>query len=221
MDENLVQQETQQQDSVNQQLEPETSANSPSEVAETVSEAVNLTPNAGQSVEADPTQGLILGKFKTVDDLSKAYEELQRSQGRHADELGALRKEANSLRQLQDTCLYYQNLYNNITAVYDRDMEKYNSPEYFQDPTFREMYREAVGMFGEDFDTDRFVNLLETYVSARIFANDRKKAASNENQQVLNSMNYSKNSKSSFTPPKKRFDEMSDKEIDELLERRI
>lgn len=220
MDENLLQQETQ-QDSTNQQLEPEISENSQSETVETASEAANLAPNAGESVEADPAQGLILGKFKTVDDLSKAYEELERSQGRHSDELGVLRKEANALKQLQEVCSMYQNSYYNITAACQRDMEKYNSPEYFQDPTFREMYREAVCLFGEDFDTDKFVNLLETYVSARIFANDRKKAANNENQQVLNSMNYSKNSKSSFTPPKKRFDEMTDKEIDELLERRI
>lgn len=221
MDENLIQTETQQNDSANQQIEPETSVNSQPETVETASNEANLAADAGKSEIADPAKELILGKFKTVDDLSKAYEELQRSQGRHSDELGFLRKEVNSYRELQESFAYYQNILNNISAAYNRDMEKYNSPEYFQDPTFREMYREAVSLFGDNFDTDRFVNLLETYVSARIFANDRKKAANNENQQVLNSMTYSKNSKSSFTPPKKRFDEMTDKEIDELLERRI
>ena len=34
-------------------------------------------------------------------------------------------------------------------------------------------------------------------------------------------MTYDKNSKSSFAPPKKRFDEMTDEEIDDLLERLI
>ena len=35
------------------------------------------------------------------------------------------------------------------------------------------------------------------------------------------SMTYDKNPKSSFSPPQKRFDEMTDKEVDELLERLI
>ena len=34
-------------------------------------------------------------------------------------------------------------------------------------------------------------------------------------------MTYSKNPKDSFTPPQKSFDEMSEKEIDELIEKYI
>ena len=83
------------------------------------------------------------------------------------------------------------------------------------------MYSEVFKVFGEDLDTDRFVNLLEGYVSSRIFANEKKKAAKNETEEVLGSMSYSKNSKNSFTPPQKRFDEMTPKEIDELLEKLI
>ena len=34
-------------------------------------------------------------------------------------------------------------------------------------------------------------------------------------------MSYNKNSKTSFTPPQKRFDEMTPEEIDDLLEKLI
>ena len=47
------------------------------------------------------------------------------------------------------------------------------------------------------------------------------KLAEQETQKVLDSMSYSENSKSTFTPPKKSLDEMTQKEIDELLDRLI
>ena len=65
------------------------------------------------------------------------------------------------------------------------------------------------------------VDLIEKYVSTRIQAHEKKKLASSETQSVLDSMTYSKNPKSKFTPPKKSFDEMTPQEVDELLDRLI
>lgn len=170
---------------------------------------------------SDPSENLILGKFKSVEELSKAYEELQRHQGLCSEELGDLRKNALAIKQAKDNMELLQKYQRGFEKRILEDKEKYNAPEYFQDPSFREMYSEVFKVFGEDLDTDRFVNLLEGYVASRILANEKKKAAQNETDKVLNSMDYSKNSKTSFTPPKKRFDEMTQKEIDDLLERLI
>lgn len=177
----------------------------------------------GQSFtnNGDPSENLILGKFKSVEDLSNAYQELQRHQGVCSEELGVLRKNALALKQVQDNFELLQKYQRGFEKRILQDREKYSAPEYFQDPSFREMYSEVFKVFGEDLDTERFVNLLEGYVSSRILASERKKAAKNETEEILNSMDYSKNSKSSFTPPVKRFDEMTPKEIDEMLEKLI
>ncbi len=162
-----------------------------------------------------------MGKFKSVEDLSKAYEELQRHQGLCSEELGELRKNSLAFKQAKDNLELLQKYQRGFEKRIRQDQEKYSAPEYFQDPSFREMYSEVFKVFGEDLDTDRFVNLLEGYVASRIMANEKKRAAKNETEQVLNSMSYSKNSKTSFTPPQKRFDEMTPQEIDDLLEKLI
>ena len=175
----------------------------------------------GESSLKDPVDNLILGKFKTVDDLSKAYSELQRHQGQASEELGALRKELSSMNSLKQSFEQYNNIQNDLLAIINRDKAKYTTPEYFQDPTFREIYREALLTFGTALDTERLINLLDSYANARIYANEKKKVAEKETQKVLDSMGYEAKSKTTFTPPKKRFDEMTEKEIDDLLDRLI
>ena len=200
---------------------PDFSDNFEQENLESISKESNPVNEDGQSRIQDPSTELILGKFKSVEDLSKAYQELQKHQGHCSDELGSLRKELASMKNFKEVLNTLNEKQNEFSKIIERDREKYNSPEYFQDPTFREIYQEALVMLGENLDTEKLVNLLESYVSARIFANDKIKAAKNETQKVLDSMTYEKNTKTSFTPPKKRFDEMSEQEIDDLLERLI
>ena len=98
---------------------------------------------------------------------------------------------------------------------------KYDSPEYFQDATFRDIYKEAYLALGNELDTDKFIDLLEKYVGSRITTYDRNKSANSETQKVLDSMTYSKNPNSSYTPPKKHFSQMTQDEIDEMLDRLI
>ncbi len=203
--------------------EPDFADNSQSSAVEKVDSTNYQTGDEGESDAnaSDPSQNLILGKFKSVEDLSKAYEELQRRQGLCSEELGELRKNSLAFKQAKDNLELLQKYQRGFEKRIRQDQEKYSAPEYFQDPSFREMYSEVFKVFGEDLDTDRFVNLLEGYVASRIMANEKKRAAKNETEQVLNSMSYSKNSKTSFTPPQKRFDEMTPQEIDDLLEKLI
>ncbi len=163
---------------------------------------------------------LILGKFKSVDELSKAYEELQKYQGAQSQELGTLRQHSamlNNINELWSKEKEIQNAREELTGI----SQKYNKPEYFQDPSFREIYKEAFVALGKKLDTDRFINLLENYVSSRIFAKEKASSAKNETENAIGTMTFSKNNTSSLTPPKKRLDQMTPKEVDELLERLI
>ncbi len=175
-------------------------------------------PAEGQAQNA-PSE-LILGKFKTVDDLSKAYQELEKHQGIQSAELGLLRQNSAALNNITQAWDKQKQVKNAEKALRET-AEKYNTPQYFQDPSFREMYREAFLALGDKLDADRFINLLEGYVSSRIFASERAKAEKAETDKVIDTMSFSKNEKNSLTPPKKRLDEMTQKEVDELLERLI
>lgn len=199
----------------------------PTPVDNSASESVNPTNlkedpvlEDGQSFK-DPKEELILGKFKSVDELVKAYSELQKFQGESSKELGELRKESSSMNLLKDSLEEVLNLSAKLEEDLSIIKEKYNQPEYFQEPTFRTLFKEAYSALGEKLDSDKFVNLLETYVKSRISAYDKSKLAQAETEQVIDSMTYKESSKTSFTPPKKHFDEMTSQEIDELLEKFI
>jgi len=174
--------------------------------------------NEGQA--AAPSEELILGKFKSVGDLSAAYSKLEKHQGMQSAELGDLRQKTAFLGSITDAWERERQI-RNAGEELKKAAEKYNTPQYFQDPTFREIYKQAFFALGKNLDSEKLVNLLEGYVSSRIFAHDRMRAANSETQKVVDGMNFSKNEVSSLKPPKKRLDEMTPKEVDELLERII
>ena len=173
-----------------------------------------------QEGQADAPSNLILGKFKNVEDLSKAYRELEKHQGIQSEELGVLRQNSVRLNNIVQSWEKEKNIKNAEKDLREVS-EKYNTPEYFQDSSFRQIYKEAYLALGNNLDTEKFINLLEGYVSSRIFAHEKNRAEKAETQKVLDSMNFSKNEKNSIIPPKKRLDEMTQKEVDELLERLI
>ena len=205
--------------------EPISVDNSEIEENEDSDSSSNEIQKEGQSFDAempeDPSEELILGKFKSVEDLSKAYEELQKRQGQSSEELGNLRKEIAGVNEFKENLNFFNAKKEEYLETILRDKEKYNLPEYFQDPTFKEIYQEALYVYGADLDTERMIDLIEKYVSTRIQAHEKKKLASSATQNILDSMTYSKNPKSKFTPPKKSFDEMTPQEVDELLDRLI
>ena len=172
-----------------------------------------------QAIEA-PSKELILGKFKSIDELTKAYEKLEKFKGQQAQELGKLRQDSTIMNKIQQAWDKRDKIYNSKDELIAA-AEKYNSPEYFQDSAFREIFKEAYKALGTNLDTDKFINLIEDYVSSRIYALEKTKSANNETEKIVNSMTFQKNNSSSITPPKKRLDEMTPKEVDELLERLI
>ena len=224
MEENQFQNEL--ESSVMQANEPSSVDNSDAQLAEENESTSQQINEEGQSLnfeeaEKDPSEKLILGKFKTVEDLSKAYEELQKRQGKSSEELGNLRKEIAGVNEMKKNLEFFNAKKEEYLETILRDKEKYDLPEYFQDPTFKEIYQEALMVYGAELDTERMIDLIEKYVSGRIQTYEKKKTAENETQGILDSMNYSKNPISKFIPPKKSFDEMTPQEVDELLDRLI
>ena len=114
MEENLIQTEL---DSVSESNQEPTSVDNSCEVQkEEVCQENEVVQDSGESSKKeDPVEELILGKFKSVDDLAKAYEELQRHQGQNSEELGNLRKELNSFNTLKkdiEQVEKFKNVYN-------------------------------------------------------------------------------------------------------------
>ena len=224
MEENQIQNEL--ETSTSQAEEPIMVDNSKAEIIEEVESTSEQIEEEGQSfdieeIEEDPSEELILGKFKAVEDLVKAYEELQKRQGQSSQELGNLRKELAGVNELKESLQFISSKKEEFIETIQRDKAKYSSPEYLQDPTFKEIYKEALLAYGANLDTDRMIDLVEQYVTSRIEIYEKNKIAQSETQNILDSMTYSKNPKSKFTPPKKSFDEMTPQEVDELLDRLI
>ncbi len=221
MEENQIQAN---ETSVADAFEPEQSDNSQAEKTEAVSETESvekIDEKEGQSLEKDPSEELILGKFKSVEDLTKAYEELQKYQGTCSEELGQLRKVASTYEGLCTFMNNFDRQFRQCLSDLEEIKQKYDTPEYFQNPNFKAIYSAAYGALNGNLDTEEFVNLLDKYVSSRIESAERKNSAQKETQKILDSMKYSKNPKTSFIPPKKRLDEMTPQEVDEMLDRLI
>lgn len=175
-------------------------------------------PNEKTEGKSNDSSKLILGKFKSTEDLTEAYKQLEKLQGNQSSELGALREKVASINMGNEALKLMQNLYENREQI-QATVNKY--PEYFADPSFKQLYTEAYLALKNDLDVDRLVNLVESYASARIFAYEKSKSANAETQQVTNGMKFDKNDKTVSTPVKKSIQQMTPKELDELLEKMI
>jgi len=161
---------------------------------------------------------LILGKFKSAEDLEEAYKQLEKLQGNQSSELGALREKVASMNRDNEALSYLQSILENKAQIQEC-VKKY--PEYFADPSFKQIYTEAFRAFGADLDVDKLVNLVEGYASARIFAYEKSKQAKAETQQAIGGMKFDKNDKTVSTPVRKSIQQMTPKELDEMLDRLI
>lgn len=210
-----------------EEIQENSVVNEPDKVSEnsnTTKTTEQIEGQANTEVKQDSAtlapSSLILGKFKSVEELTKAYKELEKFQGTQSEELGLLRQKAllsEDVNKAWEKQQQIEKAQENLKQV----AQKYNSPQYFQDPSFREIYKEAYLALGENLDSDRFVTLIEDYVASRILAIEKSKAVEKENRSAIDAMNFSKNEVSSITPPKKRIDEMTQTELDELLKRLI
>ncbi|MBR6127984.1 hypothetical protein IKQ21_09900 [bacterium] len=168
---------------------------------------------------ADPSK-LILGKFKSQEDLINAYQQLEKLQGSQSSELGNLRQNAVWMSNIQEAWKQRDELMNCAKELQSA-AQKYNTPEYFQDPSFKAMYKEAYLALGKNLDTDRFVNLLEGYVSSRLMKYQQEESAKNETKSAIGGMKFDKNKVAELKPTGKRIDEMTEDEINAILDKYI
>ena len=175
------------------------------------------SPKKEEDKSPDPSS-LILGKFKSAEDLAGAYKQLEKLQGNQSSELGMLREKVASMDKTDEVLNLFKNVYEN-RALIQESVKKY--PEYFSDPSFKQIYTEAYKAFGADLDVDKLVNLIEGYASARIFAYEKSKKAKAETEQVTNGMTFDKNGKNVNVPVRKSIQQMTPKELDEMLEKLI
>ena len=173
--------------------------------------------NKSEDKQESPSS-LILGKFKSAEDLEEAYKQLEKLQGNQSSELGALREKVASMNRGNEALNYLQSILENSAQIQE-SAKKY--PEYFADPSFKQLYTEAYRAFGADLDVDRLVNLVEGYASARIFAYEKSKSANAETQQAIGGMKFDKNNKTVSVPVRKSIQQMTPKELDEMLEKLI
>ena len=166
---------------------------------------------------SDPS-ALILGKFKSTEDLTQAYKQLEKLQGNQSSELGMLREKVASMNQNDELLKVLKSVYENKDLIQE-SVKKY--PEYFSDPSFKQLYTEAYRAFGAELDVDKLVNLVEGYASARIFAYEKSKQAEAETKKTISGMKFDKNDKTVSTPVRKSIQQMSPKELDEMLEKLI
>ena len=177
----------------------------------------NPNPSKVEEKSTDPST-LILGKFKSTEDLTEAYKQLEKLQGNQSSELGMLREQVASMNNNNEIIKLFENVMNNKAQIQEA-AHKY--PEYFADPSFKQLYTEAYRALGGDLDVDRLVNLVESYASARIFAYEKSKAADAETQQARGGMKFDKNEKTVATPVRKSIQQMTPKELDEMLDKLI
>lgn len=182
-----------------------------------VNELPEQNPKENEDKSSDPSK-LILGKFKSAEDLTQAYKQLEKLQGTQSSELGMLREKVAAMNNNNEVLKLLENVYENREIIRDA-ARKY--PEYFADPSFKQLYSEAYRGFGAELDVDKLVNLIEGYTSARIFAYEKSKAAEAETQKVTSEMKFDKNDKTVTTPVKKSIQQMSPKELDEMLDKLI
>ena len=204
----------------NLNAEPENNSDNFAKIEQTHPE--KTSDDGGKSIskeDIDPSK-LILGKFKSQNDLINAYQQLEKLQGSQSSELGNLRQNAVWMKNIQQAWKDRDELMNCAKELQSA-AQKYNAPEYFQDPSFREMYKEAYLALGKNLDPDRFVNLLEGYVSSRLMNYQQEQAAKAETNSAINGMKFDKNKNTDLKPSGKRIDEMTEDEINEILDKYI
>lgn len=137
---------------------------------------------------------LILGKFKSVDDLKIAYQNLQKQQGMQSAELGELRKLKQVLQNIADKKLEEESQEKLKQEYIANYLSKYDNENYFQNEAFKNLYSSAFKALGTNLDTDEFVQKIEDYVASRILLNERLKNTQNENKNATDSLNFLKGS---------------------------
>lgn len=178
-----------------------------------------VLPQQNEEVVQEPKDeksDLILGKFKTVEDLKTAYQNLQKQQGEQSVELGELRKLKQALQQIAEK-KQEEDLQESAKQEYVNNfLAKYDNENYFQNDAFKALYSAAFDALGTDLDTDGFVQKLEDYVLSRILLKEQLKNAQDENKNATDSLNFSKG-ESKSKEKKLRFQDIPQNELEKYI----
>lgn len=181
-------------------------------------EQVNELQQKNEEVqESQPEKSdLILGKFKSVEDLKTAYQNLQKQQGEQSVELGELRKLKQAIQQIAEK-KQEEDLQESAKQEYVNNfLSKYDNENYFQNDAFKTLYSAAFDALGTDLDTDGFVQKLEDYVVSRILLKEQLKNAQDENKSATDSLNFSKG-ESKSSDKKLRFQDIPQNELEKYI----
>lgn len=134
---------------------------------------------------------LILGKFKSVEDLTNAYKNMESQHGQQSKEIGELRKKAEMLDGLQKKFNKQVELFSGAKEYVTNIVNKYDKEQYFKNPEFNKLYQEAFTALGTNLDTDKFVTLLDNYVESRIGLHEKEQSAKSETENAKSQMQFS------------------------------
>ncbi|MBQ6516348.1 hypothetical protein IJI31_04125 [bacterium] len=184
---------------------------------------IPLSENVSEnSAEPDTIQNneLLLGKFKSADELAKAYQEIQKHQGAQSKEIGELRKKARLIDELQQQSEQLSERRQIAKTYLENVFSKYNQDNYFKDDAFNSLFSEAFKALGPSLNMEAFVPLLENYVNSRINSYNKTKLAESETSSATDSLNFEPNTASSlnsFAP----LNSLSDKDLSLALDQLI
>ena len=159
------------------------------EISET-NKDVSQTQVSQQGQNSENSE-LILGKFKSVEDLTNAYKNMESQHGQQSKEIGELRKKAEMLDGLQKNFNKQVELFSGAKEYVTNIVNKYDKEQYFKNPEFNKLYQEAFTALGTNLDTDKFVTLLDNYVESRIGLHEKEQSAKSETENAKSQMQFS------------------------------
>ena len=186
------------QDIVSQNIQSDDNANSFQN--ELNSEDLPLSDLSDNSLQPDASEqkNLLLGKFKSSEELAKAYQEIQKQQGLQSKEIGELRKKARLIDEIQQQSETFSQRRLDAKNYLENVLSKYNQDNYFKDEAFNSLFSEAFMALGPSLNMETFIPLLENYVTSRINTYNKAKSAVSETGSITDSMNFQPNTASTL-----------------------
>lgn len=185
----------------NQSLDNQNVQNSETETVDSKNNSTVQENLSGNIAENTSDNNTVDNEVKSQDTLSDQndYKSLVDVIQKIADAKEKLNSELNSKKQ-----------------YLSENLSKYDSENYFQNDSFKNLYSEAFSALGTNLDTDKFVKLLDDYVKSRIDLNSKKLAAIKENDKATDSMNF-QSGISNKSDKKPKMQELSDDELQKYI----
>ncbi len=175
------------------------------------------TAPADERVPHPLDRNSILGKFKSVEDLSKAYLELQKKFGQLSRETGELRKIAQEYEAHMARCEAGRKQLEDFKRLVDGMGSKYNTEAYLQNREFRDLLKAAYDGYGNSLDVDSMVKLVDNYLNSRMAQMQRADALKSESDKATDMLAYT-NNQSKFKTSGKKLTDMTPAELDKALD---